>query len=260
MKNRFLICLFLVVTVSLLAAMQLPVNAQEKPSTGNSMKQRLVQVSISATVLTENLTETTRKINDITTQFKGTVQSLNFDSNNTSGNAQILIPPEKASFFMTEIQCLGEVQNQQLSTSDYGRSYNETKKKLKCYLRLSQISPEKLGTAIGLEGEEKATFLEEFNTMVRNQISSMRSSLESYEKNGEFATVSIYIRKKGNSNQNANTTAIELAEIRKDISEKNPRDSRWDLLSLLPVYLLILLSLFLIYRLYRQIKKTPHGS
>ncbi|MHC9541098.1 MAG: DUF4349 domain-containing protein [Vulcanimicrobiota bacterium] len=260
MKRYFLICLSLALMVSTLSEMMLPVLAQERSLPDSSVRKRMVQVSISATVLSENLTETTRKINDISAQFKGTVQSLNFDSNNSSGNAQILIPPDKASFFMAEIQCLGEVQNQQLSTNDYSRSYIETMKKLKCYERISQIPTEKLGGAIGLTGEEKATFLEEFSNLVRNQISSMKSSLDSYEKNGEYAAVSIYIRKKGSANQNANTAAVEIAEIHRDISDKSPRDSRCDFMLLLPIYLLILLILILVYRLHKQIKKTPLGS
>lgn len=260
MKRCFLYCLSLLVMVSALSVVTLSVSAEESSTAGSSKGKRMVQVSISATVLTENLTETTRKINDISAQFKGTVQSLNFDSNNSSGNAQILIPPEKASFFMAEIQCLGEVQNQQLSTSDYSRSYVETMKKLKCYERISQIPAEKMGIAIGLSGDEKAAFLEEFNNLVRNQISSLKSSLDSYQKNGEYATVSIHIRKKGSENRNADTNAVELAEIHRNSSDKSLGDRHCDFLLLLPIYLLILLILILIYRLHRQTGKPPAGS
>jgi len=249
---------FLSIVIILTAMHVMPVCAEEAARAQEGAGRQMVQVSINATVLIDDFSETTRKLNDICAQFKGKVQSLNFDSNNTSGSVQILVPPAKAPLFMAEIQCLGEVQNQSLSTSDYGRSYRDAKQKLRCYEHLSQIPPERLGSAVGLAGEDKAAFLEEFYSSVRNQITNARSNMENYEKNGENATAVIYLKKR--SNQNANTTTVQVAEIPRDSGGKSPEGSRSDFMLMLPVYLLILLILIMIYRLHRLIRKTPIGS
>jgi hypothetical protein len=224
----------------------------ERDSVGKG--QRILQTYVNATIISNDLRKVSSKLNDIVRQYNGTITNMSFSKNEDSGSATIQIPTEKAASLMSEINQLGVVESQSLSTSDYTQSYDETYRKLKTYEALANVNVDKLFAGMNIPREDMAAFKSEFESMITNQMKSYRSSMESYLNYGKYAQVSINFRRAEGSNQQPIST-----QCVQEISQKSSGgDSNASIV--IPLYAAVLLNFFLLYLLYRQIKKSPMGS
>jgi hypothetical protein len=248
-EKVLLIFLFLSLTFT-------PALAAGKDAEGQGKKpMRVFQTHVNATIITSDMKGTVQKLQGIVRQYNGMIQHLSSDSNNTTGSATIQIPPDKAASFLTELSAMGEVQNQSMSTSDYTNSCEEYTRKLKAYQVLAQVPTEKVFASIAIPENEKALVQNEFQAMIRSQIESCRSSLQSYERYGDFAQVSLSFRRADRNQQGQHGQPVPSMTLQ---VEEKKSGNEGALIALLCIAVSI--NFIFLLAVYRKIQKSPIGS
>jgi hypothetical protein len=252
MKNKVMVCA-VVFAVLLFSQAVITLAAQKQDPESVDMNRRIFQTNINATIITQDFNKSAKKLGDLVKQYNGILMNYSSDSNNTSANATIQIPPDKAASFISELGLLGEIQSQNMSTSDYTNSYREYARKIKLYEHLSQVPFDRIFPSSELTRDEKAAMQAEFANMIRSQLESFRNSLASYENYGKYAQCSVYFRR--NESQSSHVVrATPMAVV--DEGEKKQKSD----LPMVLLYLALVLNFLLIYFLYKKINKTPLGS
>jgi hypothetical protein len=251
-KIRFLALLSLLCIFTIM-----PVYPSPREGSGQEGRpKRVLQTYLNATLVVTDMRKSAAKLQEIVRQYNGTIQNMSADSNNMSGSATVQIPPDKATAFMGELSALGEIQNQSLSTSDYTNQCEDYARKLKVYKALAQIPPEKIFATINLPESDKTMIHTEFQTMVRSQIESCRSSLTSYERYGDFAQVSLSFRKQDRS-QPCLSTGVPTHAMTVQVEEKKG-GNEGALITLISIAVAVNFIFLLV--LYRKIMRSPLGS
>jgi len=233
-----------------------PAFAAAKAAEGQEKKtKRVVQTYVNATIITSDMKQSVRKLQEVVRQYNGMIQNMSSDSNTTTGSATIQVPPDRAASFLAELSALGEVQNQSMSTSDYTNSCEEYTRKLKVYQMLSRVPPEKLFASISIPENEKALIQNEFQAMIRSQIESCRSSLQSYERYGDFAQVSLSFRRGDQVQQVRRGQPVPAMTVQ--VEEKKSGNEN-ALITL--IFIAVAVNFIFLVAMYRKIQRSPLGS
>jgi hypothetical protein len=254
MKKKLMRITFLTMAL-LICAAAFAMAAPGRDPVGLDLNRRILQVNINATIITQDFNKSAKKLSDLVKQYNGTLMNYSSDSNNTSANATIQIPPDKATSFMSELGLLGDIQSQNMSTSDYSTSYKEYARKIKLYEHLSQVPFDRIFPTAELTKDERAAMQAEFANMLRSQLESYRNSLTSYEQYGKYTQCSVYFRKPESKMQASGSFTVTPVAVANE-GEKKPKSE----LPMTLISLALILNFLLIYFLYRKINKTPLGS
>ena len=79
-----------------------PAFAAARDAEGQDKKpKRVIQTYVNATIITQDMKQAVRKLQEVVRQYNGLIQNMSSDSNNMTGSATIQIPPDRAASFLT---------------------------------------------------------------------------------------------------------------------------------------------------------------
>ncbi|MDQ7822317.1 MAG: DUF4349 domain-containing protein [Candidatus Eremiobacteraeota bacterium] len=238
-----------------ISACQVPAALEAEAS---KPRKRVVQTYINATVIASDLPTAAGRLTDMVKQHKGILSNLNIDDNSASGNASIQIPTAAVSSFLSDLKQVGRLQSQSMSTSDYSQSYDEYSRKLKAYELLAKASREGLFSRIEISDVERPILEAEFANLLKDQITSCRSSLRNYDNYGDNANVSIALKGTGQGHA-VQQDRINVTEVKEIVREKAPSDmpaSSAIVIALCVMLVAALLYLVVLYRKVQQMKDS----
>lgn len=149
----------------------------------NNYKQERVNITIQVT----SFSQAAADLREVISQFDASVQNLNLNRGNTSGNANLRVPPAQMAKLVEEISNIGEVENQSQSTNDFTSSYKQYDERLRTYQAMRKMN---LAKNFNQLPEETRTFAHsEYNNWLKNQINSAESSLKSYKDQAKHSEV-----------------------------------------------------------------------
>ena len=222
---------------------------------GAGKEKKYLQTYVNASIIVSDFKKLSGKLNDITKQYSGSITNFSISKNEDTGSATLQIPAEKATSLMGELNQLGAIENQNLSTSDYTQSYKETCRRLKFYQAFSDLDLNRLFSGMNVSREEIQAFKSEFESMISGQVRSCESSLQSYENYGKYTQVSLNFRK---GESQGNQGAFRIQTVQEVPVEKSNNEACSPVILLL--YVAVFFNFFFLYFIYRQLKRTPLGS
>ncbi len=244
MKKIIFLCIVLLLCVTYV---------QAKPVSD----ERIVQTYVNCSIIIEDYVKTQNGLYGLVKQYNGNLTNFDFNQQNGAGNATVRINPDKVSSFLSDMKILGQVENTNFSTSDYTNDYYTYKKRLDAYTKFSDICPRVI-EKLNLSGDDRVYLQGELSQLVNSQISSIKSSLTSYEQYNNYTQVSIQLRYARNGQGQSGIQVDKTVEIKvpgqenKSIMMNNP--------GLIILFVLIISNIFLTLYLLNKIKKNPHFS
>jgi hypothetical protein len=249
-KNLLLLCFLLFLT------MQTPAFADSVPVNQNpGGNEKIVQTYVNCSIIIEDYSRVQNVLYGIARQYNGEITNFNFNQQSNSGNATVQINPDKINSFLSDLKALGQIESTSFSTSDYTNEYNNYKKRMQIYQKFSNMYPQVI-EKLDLSRDEKVLLQSEMTQHINSQITSLKSSMASYEKYNTYTQISIQLRySKGEKNQFVETE-------RKNINGTVPQDLHKSLgnSGLIIIFVLIIGNALLTLYLLNKIKKNPNFS
>ena len=170
--------------MSLLAALGVP--ALAKPS------DRLIQHHVNLTLSCQDMAASMQNLQALCGQLGGIVTNSNLQVEQGSASANLKLPPEQIPAFLAKARGLGDVQNENVSTSDNTRSWEEARNNLELAEKMAAVEWEPRGGNV--TPTQKLVFEAEFKSFLRDRINNHRSNLASYEEYRRWADISITLQ------------------------------------------------------------------
>lgn len=161
------------------------------PGLGKTPAARYVQTHVSLTLSCQDLADSMTALQTLTGQLQGVVTNSNLQVEGGSGNANLRLPPEQVPAFLAKVKSLGDVQNENLSTSDNTRSYEDAAANLRLAEKMAAADWQ---PRTPVSPSDRLQFEAEFKTYLRDRINSHRSNMASYEDNRKWAEVSVTLQ------------------------------------------------------------------
>jgi len=243
MKNLVFLCMVFLLCITYV---------QAKPVSD----EKIVQTYVNCSIIIEDYVKAQNGLYGLVKQYNGNLTNFDFNQQNGSGNATVQLNPDKVSSFLSDMKILGQIENTNFSSSDYTNDYHTYKKRLDAYTKFSDICPRVI-EKLNLSGDDRIYLQGELSQLMNSQISSIKSSMASYEQYNNYTQISIQIRYARNGQGQAGIQIDKTAEI------KLPGEQNKSIINnpgLIILFVLIISNIFLTLYLLNKIKKNPHFS
>jgi hypothetical protein len=208
------------------------------------------QTRVSVTLGVPNFTHAANDLREVSQSFDASLENLNMDSASGSGNASFKVPAKMVPEVMAALEKIGQLQNQNQSTSDYTSSVQQYERKAKAFRALSQLDTGNMFAK--LSPEQRTEVIAEFQNFVNHGLQSNESSAANYRSMGKFVEISVSLTSAplpANSPPALPDPAPALSE---DPAPAAPAtDTR-------PIYLLCLLNFLGLWAIYRRVDQPDH--
>ncbi len=172
------------VTLTLLVGLALPGLGKAPPT-------RYVQTHVSLTLSCQDLAGAMTGLQTLTGQLQGVVTNSNLQLESGSANANLRLPPDQVPAFLAKVRSLGDVQNENVSTSDNTRSYEDATANLQLAEKMAAADWQ---PRTPVSPADRLQFEAEFKSYLRDRINSHRGNLASYEDYRKWAEVSVSLQ------------------------------------------------------------------
>lgn len=152
---------------------------------------RYVQTHVNLTLSCQDLSGAMQNLQALAAQLGGVVTNSNLQVEGGSANANLRLPPEQVPAFLAKARSFGDVQNENVSTSDNTRSYEEAQSNLQIAERMAAAEWAPKGA---VSASDRLVFEAEFKSYLRDRINNHRSNMASYEEYRKSAEVSVTLQ------------------------------------------------------------------
>jgi len=256
-KILFFVSLLLIV----ISVISLPLFAsQEKP--GQEQVEKIMRTYFNVSISVADPTKAQNTLYDLVRQYNGNLTNYNFDLQNNSGNASIQIPSDKVNSFLSDLKSVGQIKSSNLSTSDYTGSYYEYKRKLEAFEKFHKMYQQVIEES-DLPQEEKLFLQGELSQLINSQITSYKSSVDSYAAYNDTTEISLQLTggetkiETGQEQPQADMVITSIDD--RDTPETKASSDRNFYIMTITVYVLFLLNIIVSYYLFNKSRKQQQN-
>jgi hypothetical protein len=152
------------------------------------------QTRVSVTIGVPNFSHAANDLRQVSESFDARLENLNMDSANGTGSASFKVPVAQLPKVMEALEKMGQIQNQNQSTSDYTSSVEQYERKTKAFRALSELDTRQLFAK--LAPQQRAEVTTEFQSFVNNGLQSNENSAASYRDMGKNVEISVSLTTK----------------------------------------------------------------
>lgn len=139
------------------------------------------------TIRVDSFAQAADDLREITSQFDASIQNLNLNRDNQSGNANIRVAPGQMADVVRELSNMGLVENQSQSENDFTNSYRQYQGRLEVFRNLRGLDMKP--TFSKLPSDVRGQAESEYQNWLKGQVESAESSLRSYKEQAAYAEV-----------------------------------------------------------------------
>ncbi|MGE0489154.1 MAG: DUF4349 domain-containing protein [Vulcanimicrobiota bacterium] len=209
----------------------------------------LKQVRVNLTLSTQDFNDTATRLQALARQHEADLQNLNLSNESASGSANIKLPPGRVEGFLKELASLGQIEAQNVYTSDNTSSYRDASQHLEAFRAMAKLKTDSLFAQ--LPEQQRLMVESEYQSYVRDRVRSYESNLESYRENGRWAEISLSFQKKAPSAPKP--VAEDPTPAPAPAGEATVTPAGNSLLA--PLYLLVLFNLMGLWAVHRKLDR-----